>query len=181
MSEMSEVANRRVFRESRTLSIEQLDACLSSPEVQTRFKRYTTAGVGHDGPLPEEAALEEALMDVFVGAKSRGFRLYRQYATTEHVKRMKRIMADTIDGLVVSEYVPDIGDLRARLRGAKDMSTLTNLLVAEQSGRNDSGEPRQEALDLIISRIKTAQDNEAAVKDHSGPTEEELAEVTSAK
>ena len=181
MSEMSEVANRRVFRESRTLSIEQLDACLSSPEVQTRFKRYTTTGAGRDGPLPEEAALEEALMDVFVGAKSRGFRLYQKYATTEHVKRMKRIMADTVDGLVVSEYVPDMVDLRARLRGTKDMSALTNLLVAEQSGRNDSGEPRQEAIDLIISRIKAAQDNEAAVKDHGGPSEEELAEVTSVK
>ena len=120
-------------------------------------------------------------MDVFVGAKSRGFRLYQKYATTEHVKRMKRIMADTIDGLVVSEDVPDMVDLRARLRGTKDMSTLTNLLVAEQSGRNDSGEPRQEAVDLIISRIKAAQDNETAVKEHSGPTEEELAEITSAK
>ena len=181
MSEMSEVTNRRVFRESRTLSIEQLDRCLSNPEVQARFKRYSTRGAGGDGPLPEEAALEEALMDVFVGAKSRGFRLYQKYATGPHVKRLKRIMADTIDGLVVDEYVPDVGDLRARLRGTKDMSTLTNLLVAEQSGRNDSGEPRQEAIDLIVSRIKTAQDNAAAVKEHSGPTEEELAEVTSVK
>ena len=181
MSEMSEVANRRVFRESRTLSIEQLDKCLSNPGVQSRFKRYVSTGVGHDGPLPEEAALEEALMDVFVGAKSRGFRLYQKYATPAHVKRMKRIMADTVDGLVISEYVADIVDLRARLRGTKDMSALTNLLVAEQSGRNDSGEPRREAISLIIAHIKSAQDNQAAVKEHSGPTEEELAEVTSIK
>jgi hypothetical protein len=178
---MSEVANKRVFRESRTLSIEELDKCLSSPEVQSRFKRYITSGVGHEGPLPEEAALEEALMDVFVGAKSRGFRLYQKYATAEHVKRMKRIMADTLDGMVIKDFIPDLVGLRARLRGLSDIGGLSSLLVAEQAGRNDEGEPRQDALGMIIARIKAVQDNSEKVREHSGPTEEELAEVTSAR
>ena len=181
MSEMSQVTNQRVFRESRTLSIEQLDNCLSNREVQSRFKRYTTSGVGHEGPLPEEAALEEALMDVFVGAKSRGFRLYRKYATSEHVKRLKRIMADTLDGMVVNDFVPDIVGLRAKLRGLSDLGALSGLLVAEQAGRNEAGEAREEAVGMIIARIKASQDNSKKVKEHTGPTEEELAEITSAK
>jgi len=181
MSEMSQVTNKKAFRESRTLSIEQLDKCLSNSEVQSRFKRYITSGVGHEGPLPEEAALEEALMDVFVGAKSRGFRLYRQYATTEHVKRMKRIMADTLDGMVVKDFIPDLVGLRAKLRGLSDIGALSNLLVAEQAGRNDEGEARHDAVGMIIARIKAVQDNSEKVKGHDGPTEEELAEVTSSR
>jgi hypothetical protein len=94
---------------------------------------------------------------------------------------MKRIMADTLDGMVIKDFIPDLVGLRARLRGLSDIGALSGLLVAEQAGRNDEGEPRQDALGMIIARIKAVQDNSEKVKEHSGPTEEELAEVTSAK
>jgi hypothetical protein len=130
--------------------------------------------------MSETEALEEALMDVFCGAKNRGFRLYRQYATEAHVKRLKRILADTVKGAVVDAYVPDMVGLREMLRKTDEISALSRLLVAEQSGRNDENEVRERAVELIVAKINDVQKSAKASKDRSGPTAEELAEVSSA-
>ncbi len=181
MSEMSQATNGKTYRQQRTLTLAQLDACLSNSEVQARFKRYSEIGRGgYEGPMAETDALEEALMDVYCGAKMRGFRLYQQYATGAHVTRLKRIMADTISGTVVDMYVPDLVGLRAKLRSTSDLGMLSKILVAEQSGRNDENECRAEAVDVIVARIKAVQDNQKKASERSGPTAEELAEVTSA-
>ncbi len=180
MSEMSQTTNGKTYRNQRTLTLDQLDNCLSNREVQTRFKRYVESGRdSYEGAMSETDALEEALMDVFCGAKMRGLRLYRQYATEAHVKRFKRILADTVKGTVVDAYVPDLVGLRANLRKIKDLGQLSRILVAEQSERNDEGVCRPEAVDLIVARIKAVQDNAKKASKRTGPTAEELAEVTS--
>ena len=69
--------------------------------------------------------------------------------------------------------------LRENLRNLDDMGTLSGLLVAEQSGRNNTGEVRAEAINLIVSRIKSVQDNVSRLASRTGPTKEELAEITS--
>ena len=173
----AQMNKREYVRTRKTLTKDQLDACLSNREVQTRFKRYSTTGRAHgEGPMKEPEALEEALMDVFCGAKNRGYRLYRDYATEAHVKRMKRILADTAKGMVVNEFVPDMVDLRARLRGTSDLGTLAGLLAAEQAGRNDSEGPRDDAIRAILARITTVQVNDDVVKSHEA-SEDELQEA----
>ncbi len=73
MTEMSMVANKRAMIEQRKISLEQLDKCYANGEVQNRFKLYTERGRSRsEGPMSDSEALEEALMDVFVGAKNRG-------------------------------------------------------------------------------------------------------------
>jgi len=179
MSDLSSVTNRKEYIEGRTLTLEQLDDCLRSPEVLRRFSRYTTRGRARgEGPMSETDALEEALMDVYVGAKSRGFRMYRKYATEEHVKRLRRIQNDTHKGMIVQEYVGDMVDLRARLRKTNDLSVLSNLLVAEQAGRNDGNESRPGAVKAIVARIAAVEGNDEAVSEYQGASEEELAEAS---
>lgn len=180
MTDLSQMTNRREFIEGRKLTLEQLDACLSNHEVQRRFDQYTTSGrVRDEGAMEETEALEEALMDVFVGAKNRGWRLYRNYATEEHVKRLKRIRANTLKAAVVEAYVPDMVDLRSKLRKTSDLSTLSNLLVAEQAGRNDKNEPRPSAVKAIVARIAAVERNDEVMAERSGPTEDELSQVSS--
>ena len=122
-------------------------------------------------------ALESALTDVFCGAKNRSFRLYRNYATAAHVRRLENLMSESVDGTIVKVFVPDMVGLRDKIRNLSDMGVLSGLLVAEQSGRNNSGEVRAEAIGLIISRIKSVQDSLSQPR--TGPTEKELAEITS--
>ena len=180
MSELSAHANKKEFAQSRRLTTEQLDSILGNGAVQKRFERYTTRGrSGGEGPMGESEALEEAMMDVYVGARSRGLRLYRSYATDVHVKRMKRIMSDTHKGMVVDLFVPDMVDLRSVLRSTSDMGLLSNYLTAEQGGRNETGSSREEAIRAIVARIHSVQTNAEAVKSHDGPSEAELKEVTS--
>jgi len=176
----SQEANRREFITGRTLTLAQLDACLLNSEVQNRFTRYSTVGRNRqEGSMSETEALEEAMMDVFVGAKNRGYRLYRNYATPEHVKRLKLVMKNAHEGMTVTEYLPDMVDLRARLRSTNDMGVLTTMLVAEQAGRNDDGEARESAVKAILARIQAIQVNEETVSSHEGPSEEELATASS--
>jgi len=173
----AQVNNKEYVKARKTLTRDQLDACLSNKEVQSRFKRYSTIGRSHgEGPMREPEALEEALMDVFCGAKSRGFRLYRDYATDAHVKRMKRILADTAKGMVVNEFVPDMVDLRARLRSTSDLGTLAGLLAAEQAGRNENEAPRDDAIRAILARITAVQSDDDATKSHEA-SEDELREA----
>ena len=178
MTDLSIQTNRREFVEGRKLTLEQLDRCLSNSEVQRRFERYSTRGRDRaEGPMSEAEALEEALMDVYVGAKNRGFRIYKKYATGEHVKRLKRIKNDTNEGMVVKEFVPDMVDLRARLRKTSDLSILSGLLVAEQAGRNEENEIRPVAVKAIVARIAAVERNDAVVAEHDGASESELAEA----
>lgn len=177
MSEMSQVTNQREFIRGRTLSLEQLDECLGNSEVQRRFSAYIDTN--KDNPMSGPDALETALTDVFCGAKNRSFRLYRNYATDAHVRRLKNMMSESLDGTVVKTFVPDMIGLRDKLRNLGDMGALSGLLVAEQSGRNNTGEVRAEAINLIVSRIKSVQDSALKLASHTGPTEEELAEITS--
>jgi len=180
MTTMSAAANQKAMIDQRKITLEQLDKCYATREVQARFKRYVEHGRSHDeGPMGEGEALEEALMDVFVGAKNRGFRFYQKYSTEEHVKRFKRVTANTHNALKLTEYVPDMVGLRARLRKTSEMGMLANLLAAEQSGRNDENEPREDAIRAIVARISAVQKNEAAVAGHSGASEEELAAAQS--
>ena len=178
MTDLSIQTNRREFVEGRKLTLAQLDRCLSNSEVQRRFERYSTYGRDRaEGAMSEPEALEEALMDVYVGAKNRGFRIYRNYATDEHVKRLKRIQNDTHGGMVVKEFVPDMVDLRARLRKTSDLSVLSGLLVEEQAGRNEENETRPAAVKAIVARISAVERNDAVVAGYSGPSEAELAEA----
>tara|TARA_R110000824_G_scaffold11496_4_gene50113 strand:+ start:3213 stop:3752 length:540 start_codon:yes stop_codon:yes gene_type:complete len=177
MSEMSQVTNQREFIRGRTLSLDQLDECLGNSEVQRRFSAYTDTS--KDNPMSGPDALETALTDVFCGAKNRSFRLYRNYATEAHVRRLKNMMSENLDGTIVKVFVPDMVGLRENLRNLDDMGTLSGLLVAEQSGRNNTGEVRAEAINLIVSRIKSVQDNVSRLASRTGPTKEELAEITS--
>lgn len=178
MTDLSMQTNRREFIDGRKLTLEQLDSCLSNSEVQRRFARYSVHGRDRaEGAMSEPEALEEALMDVYVGAKNRGFRIYRKYATDEHVKRLKRIQNDTHGGMVVKEFVPDMVDLRLRLRKTSDLSILSNFLVAEQAGRNDGNEVRPAAVKAIVARISSVERNDAAVAEHEGASESELAEA----
>tara|TARA_R100000008_G_C3513317_1_gene130003 strand:- start:104 stop:652 length:549 start_codon:yes stop_codon:yes gene_type:complete len=180
MTEMSIAANNKAMIDQRKISLEQLDKCYANGEVQARFKRYVERGRSfEEGPMAETEALEEALMDVFVGAKNRGFRFYQKYATEEHVKRFKRVTSNTHNAMKLTEYVPDMVGLRARLRKTSDMGMLANLLAAEQSGRNDTNEPREEAIRAIVARISAVQKNEEAVSGHGGASEEELAAAKS--
>jgi len=179
MTVSTQETNIKSYLKARTLTIEQLDSCLKNNELQSRFKSYTTRGRSRDeGPMAETEALEEALMDVFVGAKNRGFRLYRNYATEDHVKRLKRIMTDKLDGMRVDVFLPDMVGLRSQLRKTGDMSMLSHYLAAEQDGRNDDGEVRPDAVKAILARIKAVQKNEASVAEHVGATEEQLAEAS---
>jgi hypothetical protein len=66
------------------------------------------------------------------------------------------------------------------LRKTDEISALSRLLVAEQSGRNDENEVRERAVELIVAKINDVQKSAKASKDRSGPTAEELAEVSSA-
>ena len=180
MTTMSAAANQKAMIDQRKITLEQLDKCYATREVQARFKRYVERGRSRDeGPMGEGEALEEALMDVFVGAKNRGFRFYQKYSTEEHVKRFKRVTANTHNAMKLTEYVPDMVGLRARLRKTNEMGMLANLLAAEQSGRNDENEPREDAIRAIVARISAVQKNEAAVAEHSGASEEELAAAKS--
>jgi len=180
MTTMSAAANQKAMIDQRKITLEQLDKCYANGEVQTRFKRYVERGRSRDeGPMGDGEALEEALMDVFVGAKNRGFRFYQKYATEEHVKRFKRVVSNTHNDLKLAEYVPDMVGLRARLRKTNEMGMLANLLAAEQAGRNDDNEPREDAIRAIVARISAVQKNEAAVAEHSGASEEELAAAKS--
>ena len=91
MTEMSMAANKKAMIDQRKITLEQLDKCYANGEVQTRFKRYVERGRSREeGPMGDGEALEEALMDVFVGAKNRGYRFYQKYSTEEHVKRFAR-------------------------------------------------------------------------------------------
>ena len=125
--------------------------------------------------MSESDALEEALMDVFAGARTRGFRLFKRYAEAAHVSRLKRIRANNHGAMQVDEYLPDLVGLRARLRQTADLSILTHLLTAEQAGRNDESEPRPDAIRMILARIDTvAKQDEVS----GGATEEELREAS---
>tara|TARA_R110002012_G_scaffold321651_2_gene550433 strand:+ start:782 stop:1324 length:543 start_codon:yes stop_codon:yes gene_type:complete len=178
MTDLSMQTNRKEFINGKSLTLEQLDTCLSNKEVQKRFERYTSVGRDrNEGPMTEPEALEEALMDVYVGAKSRGYRVYRKYATDEHVKRLKRIKSETHTGMTVKEYVPDMVALRARLRKTSDLSLLSNLLVAEQAKRNDENEVRPAAVKAIVARIASVEKNAEAIASHGGASEKDLAEA----
>ena len=180
MTTMSAAANQKAMIDQRKITLEQLDKCYATREVQARFKRYVEHGRSHDeGPMGEGEALEEALMDVFVGAKNRGYRFYQKYSTEEHVKRFKRVVSNTHNALKLTEFVPDMVGLRARLRKTGDMSILANLLAAEQAGRNDANEPRDDAIRAIVARISAVRKNGEIVAGHGGASEEELAAATS--
>ena len=180
MTVSTQAANIKSYLKSRTLTIEQLDNCLKNAELQSRFTSYTTTGRSRsEGPMAETEALEEALMDLFVGAKNRGFRVYRNYATEEHVKRLKRIMTDKLDGMKVDMFLPDMVGLRSQLRKTSDMSTLSHYLAAEQDGRNDDNEVRPDAVKAILARIGAVQKNKESVAEHVGATEEQLAAASS--
>lgn len=181
MTASTQESNIKSYLKARTLTIEQLDSCLGNSELQRRFKSYTSRGRSRDeGPMAETEALEEALMDVFVGAKNRGFRVYRNYATEDHVKRLKRIMVDKLDGMKVDMFLPDMVGLRSQLRKTSDMSMLSHYLAAEQDGRNDDDEVRPDAVKAILSRIAAVQKNKASVAEHVGATEEQLAAASKA-
>tara|TARA_R110000751_G_scaffold62998_1_gene130398 strand:+ start:794 stop:1273 length:480 start_codon:yes stop_codon:yes gene_type:complete len=156
--------------------MDQLDKCLSHPEVWARFERYTTSGrVREEGTMSETDALEEALMDVFAGARTRGYRLFKRYAEDAHVSRLKRIRANHHGAMKVEEYLPDLVGLRARLRKTSDLSILAHLLAAEQGGRNDDNETRPEAVKLILSRIdKVSKEGDK----FAGASDEELLEAS---
>lgn len=178
MSVESNTTNQRNYIRRRTLSLDQLDKCLGNREVHNRFERYVKIGrTSAEGPMSETEALEEALMDVFVGARSRANRLFKPYAEEAHVLRLKRIMANTDKAMIVEEYVPDMVGLRQRLRQTGDLSLLTQILVAEQAGRNDSNEPRPEALRMILARIASVTDDKATIESFKGPSEEEAEEA----
>ena len=180
MTVSTQAANIKSYLKARTLTIEQLDSCLKNGELQRRFKRYASSGRSRsEGPMAETEALEEAMMDVFVGAKNRGFRVYRNYATEEHVKRLKRIMADKLEGMKVEMFLPDMVGLRSQLRKTSDMGTLSQYLAAEQGGRNDDNKVRPEAVKAILARISSVQKNEESVAKHVGATEEQLAAASS--
>lgn len=175
-TEASLRSNNEAFIRSRTLSMEQLDTCLSHPEVWMRFERYTTSGrMRGEGPMSETDALEEALMDVFAGARTRGFRLFKRYAEEAHVSRLKRIRANHHSAMKVEEYLPDLVGLRARLRQTADLSILANLLAAEQAGRNDENEIRPAAVKMILARIDVATKQDGV---SGGASEEELNEAS---
>lgn len=180
MTEMSIAANNKAMIDQRKISLEQLDKCYANGEVQERFKRYVERGRSREeGPMGEGEALEEALMDVFVGAKNRGFRFYQKYSTEEHVKRFKRVSANNHNAMKLMEFVPDMVGLRARLRKTSEMGMLANLLAAEQAGRNDANEPREDAIRAIVARISSVQKNEEVISKHGGASEEELAAAKS--
>jgi len=175
-AEASVRSNNQSYVNGKTLTVDQLDKCLAHPEVWSRFERYSTRGrVREEGVMSETDALEEALMDVFAGARTRGYRLFRRYAESAHVSRLKRIRANHHGAMKVEEYIPDLVGLRARLRKTNDLSILAHLLTAEQGGRNDENEARPDAVKLIIARIdKVSKEGDK----FAGATEEELTEAS---
>jgi len=178
-TEHSAHTNNRAYVQGRTMTTDQLDSALSHPEVWTRFERYTTVGRVHsEGPMSETDALEEALMDLYAGARTRGFRLFRQYAQEAHVSRLKRIKANHHGSMKVDEYLPDLVGLRARLRTTHDLSILAHMLTAEQAGRNDENESRPAAIRLILARIDAVTKEDAVLNEFSGASEEEFAQVS---
>lgn len=176
MTEASVRSNNQNYINGKVLTMDQLDKCLSHPEVWARFERYSTTGrIREEGVMSETDALEEALMDVFAGARTRGYRLFKRYAEEAHVSRLKRIRANHHGAMKIEEYLPDLVGLRARLRKTSDLSILAHLLTAEQAGRNDENETRPEAVKLIIARIDKVSKEGGKF---AGASEEELREAS---
>jgi hypothetical protein len=148
------------------------------PEVQRRYVELTTQGAAIDGrrtPLSKSQALEEAMESVFGVGKHRGHRKFQHLAGPDYVDAMDAVLAGRDSAMKIDVVNGDALDVRtklSKLRSKSDLGTVAAMLTAEYSGRNKLGEPRQEIVEMLTTKLQVLQQD----KPEGGTaTDEELA------
>jgi hypothetical protein len=172
MSEYTDADSRstQMNRKIKPLRREELDRILGNGEMYRRFEKYVTVGrTSMEGPMAPEAALEEAIEDVFGGGRTRGYRRFQGHATEANINRMKSFRKGAAE--VNEIYLGDEVAVRMKLRKIDDPTQLAQMLVAEYQGRNDTNEPRPSVIRLIQARMN---ETERPVVEEGVATDEQL-------
>jgi hypothetical protein len=171
----AQVNQDKLAKHRRTLPAQGIDRILRTGEVQRRFVRYSTKGRGQIEPkMPEPLALEAAIQDVCGDPGTAGGRHFAYICTPSNIRKLKKYASGVSAGVPQLE-LGDEADVRGMLRATKDKPQIAAMLAAEYQGRNESGVPRADVLELIMKRLNSVDKAEKAKAGRGSASDAEMA------